>query len=189
VAFLVHCGRCRLSASRCGLLLAQWRRAAARRGAFSHEQALRRLPTLAPDLLACLGLQDASHAHGWLAAGREGTSMALSLQMLAWTTLLPQLPPQTWHAMANDAPAAALPAGLARRVAAGATLAQWLGALTGQRLRSPADAHLGRWVPGRTALRLLPCLRPSGADADHDAIRSLLHGLTLDDWLLVNAVW
>lgn len=189
MAFVVHCGRCSLSASRCGLLLAQWRRAALRRGAFVHEEALSRLPLLAPELLACLGLADPEHARAWLRAGREGTSMALSLQMLAWMTLLPTLPPRTWHAMANEAPAAALPPGLARRVVAGASLAQWLGALTGQCVRSPADAHLGRWVRGRTALRVLPCLRPGGVDPDHDAIRRMLHGLAPDDWLLVNAVW
>jgi hypothetical protein len=189
MAFVVHCGRCRLPASRCRSLLAQWHRAAARRGAFDHEQALSRLPTVSPELLACLGLQDAGHARGWLAAGRDGTSTALSLQMLEWTTPLPTLPPQTWHAMANDAATAALPASLARRVAAGASLAQWLGSLTGKRMHSPADAHLGGWVRGRTALRLLQCLRPSGANADHDAIRRMLDGLSPDDWLLVNAVW
>lgn len=189
MAFVVHCGRCRLPASRCGLLLAQWQRAAARQGAFVHEEALSRLPTLAPELLACLGLAEPGHALGWLRAGREGASMALSLQMLAWTTPLPTLPPRTWQAMANEAHAAGLPPGLARRVVTGASLAQWLGALTGQHMRSPADAHLGRWVRGRTALRLLPCLRPVGADPDHDAIRRMLDGLAPDDWLLVNAVW
>lgn len=189
MAFVVHCGRCRLSVSRCGMLLEQWRRAAADIDAISHERALIRLSSFAPDLLACLGLEDGNYARGWLESGCEGASMALSLQMLEWTTLLPTLPPQTWSAMADVAPAATLPAGLARRVVAGASLARWFGAFTGLRVHSPADAHLGCWVPGRTALRLLPFLRPSGANEDHDAIRNLLDGLTLDDWLLVNAVW
>lgn len=91
--------------------------------------------------------------------------------------------------MFHDASALALPRGLARRVAAGATLAHWLGALTGRRLSSPPDAHLGRWVPGRTALQLRRCLRAPGADAHHDAIRSTLDSLTADDWLLVNTLW
>ncbi|MBI3350527.1 MAG: hypothetical protein HY020_25435 [Burkholderiales bacterium] len=189
MAFLVHCGRCRLSAERCGLLLTSWRQAAIGSSGGAQAQDLDRLRTLGPDRLACLGLADDAYARGWLATGRGGTSMALSLQMLEWSTPAAALPPRVWHAMANDAGALALPARLARRVAAGPTLAHWLGALTGQRMRSPADAHLGRWVPGRTALRLLPCLRPHGTDADHDAIRSTLDGLTADDWLLVNTVW
>ena len=186
---MVHCGRCRLSPARCGLLHTQWRQAAGGLDADAHEQALARLRSLAPVQLAALGLEDDAYARGWLASGAGGASMALSLQMLEWTTLVPALPPQVWHAMVNDACALALPTHLARRVAAGATLAHWLGALTGQRMRSPADAHLGRWVSGRTALRLLPCLQVPGADARHDAIRRTLDGLTVDDWLLVNTVW
>ncbi len=189
MAFIVHCGRCRLSPERCSLLLAQWRQATGNLGASARQQAIARLHALAPHQLACLGLQDDVYAHGWLASGVAGTSMALSLQMIEWSTPVPALPPQVWHAMAHDAVALALPADLARHVAAGATLARWLAALTGQRLHSPPDAHLGRWVPGRTALRLLRCLQAPGTDAHHDAIRHTLDGLTADDWLLVNTVW
>lgn len=189
MAFIVHCGLCGLSPARCSLLLAQWRQATDGLGASARQQALGRLHAWTPHQLACLGLQDDAYARGWLASGAAGMSMALSLQMLEWTTLVPELPPQLWHAMSHDASALALPPGLARRVAAGATLAHWLGALTGQRLSSAADAHLGRWVPGRTALRLLRCLRAPGMDAHHDAIRSTLDGMTADDWFLVNAVW
>lgn len=189
MAFLVHCGRCRLSAARCGLLLAHWRQAAMGSGDQARENALNRLPSLAPDQLACLGLADDAYTRGWLASGPGGTSMALSVLMLEWTTPAPALPPQVWHAMANDAGTLALPAKLARRVAAGPTLAHWLGALNGRRMRSPVDAHLGRWVPGRTASRLRPFLRAEGADAHHDAIRSTLAELSAEDWLLVNAVW
>jgi hypothetical protein len=169
--------------------LTQWRHAIARRDVNVNEQALIRLRSLASDQLACLGLEDDTYARDWLESGYGGTSMALSLQMLEWTTLLPTLPPQVWHAMANDAGAMALPANLTRRVVAGATLAQWLGAFTGQRMHSPPDAYLGRWVPGRTAMRLLSYLRPTGTDAHHDAIRRMLAELTVDDWLLINAVW
>jgi len=189
VAFIVHCGRCRLSPSRCGILLTQWRQAAAHRDVNTNEQALVRLRSLAADQLACLDVEDDTYARDWLESGYGGASMALSLQMLEWTTLLPPLPPRVWYAMANNACALALPANLARRVVAGATLAQWLGAFTGQRMHSPPDAHLGCWVPGRTALRLLPYLRSTGTDRDHDAIRRVLDELTVDDWLLVNAVW
>ncbi|KQY88626.1 hypothetical protein ASD35_13825 [Pelomonas sp. Root1444] len=171
------------------MLLAQWRLATGGQGASARQQAVGRLHALTPHQLACLGLQDDAYARGWLASGPAGMSMALSLQMLEWTTLVPALPPQLWHAMFHDASALALPRGLARRVAAGATLAHWLGALTGRRLSSPPDAHLGRWVPGRTALRLRRCLRAPGADAHHDAIRSTLDSLTADDWLLVNTLW
>ncbi len=134
-------------------------------------------------------MADAAYARGWLASGRSGTSMALSLQMLQWTTHMSTLPAEVWHAMVNDAAGLALPAGMARRIAAGPTLARWLGALTARPIHSPADAHLGRWVPGRTALRLMPYLRPAQADVRHDCIRSMLHGLTAEDWLLVNPVW
>lgn len=189
MAFIVHCGRCGLSASRCNLLFEQWRRATANPNVVDSEQALTRLRSFAVGQLACVGLEDGTYARDWLESGRGGTSMALSLQMLEWITLLPELPPQTWHAMANDAGAIALPANLARRVAAGATLAQWLGAFTGQRMDSPPDSHLGRWVPGRTARRLLPYLRSPGINTHHDAIRGILEELTPDDWLLVNATW
>ncbi|MBW8847268.1 MAG: hypothetical protein JF607_20070 [Burkholderiales bacterium] len=189
MAFMVHCGRCRLSPARCDLLRTQWRQGAGGLAADALEQALARLRSLAPDQLACLGLEDDAYARGWLARGAGGMSMALSLQMLEWTTPVPALPPQIWHAMANDAAALALPANLSRRVAAGATLAHWLGTLTGLRMRSPADAHLGRWVSGRTASRLLRNLRLPGADPRHDAIRRTLDGLTVDDWLFVNTVW
>ena len=188
MAFIVHCGRCRLPPSRCRILFTKWCQATTHVDVAENGHALVLLRSLTAERLASVGLEDSTYARGWLECGQRGTSMALSLQMLEWTTLLPALPPQTWQAMTNDPCAIGLPDRLTHRVVKGSTLARWLGAFTGQRMDSPPDAHLGRWVPGRTALRLFSYLRPIGTNMHHDAIRKILQDLTPDDWLLINAI-
>ncbi|RJF90335.1 hypothetical protein D3876_08745 [Sphingomonas cavernae] len=169
-------------------LIDDWRAISMGRPGQVRRRALGRLEAATPAELAVLGLAERDYARDWMRSTDMAAGLALSLLLLDRLTPITPLPATTWHDMYHRGESLGIPPLLARMTAHGPPLVRWLAAFarTGHPSREPTDAHIGGWMPARTALRLRPHLRPEGSDAAHDAIRRLLCALDDCDWLMIS---
>ena len=194
MAFIIQTGRCKLDPAACVKLVEAWRGLLGGFVSDCSERARHVLQTAPPSKLALLGLSTDitdEYGRGWLTPPHVSPSLCLAALLLEHTTPIRSLPLRLWEQLSLADRQLGLAAGMARNLAHGRPLAEWMGTFSGVRCGSlePTAAHLGGWARGKRLRAALDLLQPLNSNQDHDALRHWLMQFGDEDWILTNPVW